>query len=63
MHTYSIPVDGRKRIKIWNVRKESQNKVSSTANGYVFCFINAHSVGLFSIRFFLRTELAFPFQR
>ena len=48
---------------VWNVRKESQNRVSSTANRYVFCFINAGSVDLFSIRIFLRTKLAFPFQR
>ena len=50
---------------VWNLQKESQNKVSSTANRYVLCFINARSVGLFSFRIFLWTEyeLAFHFQR
>ena len=35
----------------------------STSNRYVFCFINARSVGFFEIRISLRTELGFPFQR
>ena len=42
--------------------KESKNMFSSVVNRYVFCFINARFVGLISVKF-LRTKLAFPFQR
>ena len=40
--------------------RESKNKVSSTVNRYVFCFINARFVGLFSVKF-SPDRVSFPF--
>ena len=40
--------------------RESKNKVSSTVNRYVFCFINARFVELFSVKF-SPDRVSFPF--
>ena len=43
-----------------HAERESKNKVFTSVHRYVFCFLNARFVGLFSVKFH-RDQLGFPF--